>query len=284
LWVMPHHALSYPMYPLEHVEHARLGVFYVFSAPPPIHSRPSPSPLPLPPYVPPRTHPSGCVRCVQHHPLTPQPHPICQTRQQAHLGLLSCLVPLPPYVPPQHIEHARLGVFDVFSTSPTHLLTPQPHPTCLFHLTSPLKHVSASPTHPLTPNTSNTSVWACLTCSVSPPPFPSCRTPKTHTHRVCFRCSTPFPSHRTHKTRPLGVLCVQRSSHSPPAHPSPGTPKTHLDRCVLGVRLLFLPLCHSQPLPFFSPLPVPSPSLSFLAIYFLVIHLYYNICILLLLN
>ena len=126
--------LSHPTYPLEHVEHARLGVFYVFSAPPPIHSRPTPS------------HPTSPPEHVEHarlgvfdvfgasptHPLTPQPHPTCRTRKQAHLGLFSCSVPLPPYVPPR----TRQTCPDVFG---------------------------ASPTHPLTPNMSNTSVWACST-------------------------------------------------------------------------------------------------------------------------
>ena len=95
-------------------------------------------------------------------------------------------------------------------------------------------------------------------------------------------CTTPI------KHAPLGVLCVQRSSHSPPTPLSPGTPKTHLARCVLGVRLLLVPLpaTHNPSRPSLPSLshPLPFVLFPFLAISFLVIHLYYNICILLLLN
>ena len=76
-WVRFHiRRLSHSMYPLEHVEHAHLGMFYVFGIPPPIHSCPSPTPPPLPPQTH-QTCPSGRVRCARHlfHPSTHAPAP-----------------------------------------------------------------------------------------------------------------------------------------------------------------------------------------------------------------
>jgi hypothetical protein len=83
------HHLLHPTLPLKHVEHTRLGVFYVFTVsstlsfpsntynmPVWVYSKCSPAPPPCPSPQTCRTHLSGCVLCILclSHPALPLRH------------------------------------------------------------------------------------------------------------------------------------------------------------------------------------------------------------------
>ena len=95
-----------------------------------------------------------------------------------------------PTSPLKHVEHARLGVFDVFGAPPTYMR----HAEHVKHAQTGVFDVfSMSCIQPSPLNTSNTSILMCLTCLVSTPPFSSCSlSPPCHSQPLPS-FSLPFP-------------------------------------------------------------------------------------------